>query len=83
MALTQPNSNDTVHVLQAPADVFETMAAKQKLPKPKLTPAIAKLGMQILERRLRQYPEVIIKGRRLGGRGCRGGQAYKVQQRLK
>ncbi|KAI8150417.1 hypothetical protein BJV82DRAFT_19902 [Fennellomyces sp. T-0311] len=33
------------------------MEAKQKLPKPKLTPAIAKLGMQILEERMKEYPE--------------------------
>ncbi|KAI9259641.1 hypothetical protein BDA99DRAFT_440228 [Phascolomyces articulosus] len=63
----------TLHVLRASKQEFEKMESKQKLPKPKLTPTIAKLGMQILEERTKRYPQevrnkIMIRGKG-GGRG--------------
>ncbi|KAI7848909.1 hypothetical protein BDC45DRAFT_295288 [Circinella umbellata] len=52
-----PELISTLHVLRASAEEFEKMESKQKLPKPKLTPTIAKLGMQILEERIKRYPQ--------------------------
>ena len=48
-----------MHVLRASAEEFGKMESKQKLPKPKLTPTIAKLGMQILEERIKRYPQEV------------------------
>ncbi|KAI9493377.1 hypothetical protein BDB00DRAFT_823797 [Zychaea mexicana] len=52
-----PELISALYVLRASAEEFAKMETKQKLPKPKLTPAIAKLGMQILEERMKRYPQ--------------------------